>query len=84
MPSEPELQATLQDAAFRVERWLTGDAAAAALSAVAGDTERMTTGVPGVGLDLLMPDYGERMAGLARNVEDRRIGIVLAILTPMN
>jgi hypothetical protein len=27
-----------------------------------------------------MPDYVERMATLARNVEDGRIGVVLAIL----
>jgi len=40
----------------------------------------MTSGLPGVGLDLLMPDYVERMATLARNVEDGRIGVVLAIL----
>jgi hypothetical protein len=32
----------------------------------------MTSGLPEVDVDLLMPDYAERMAGLARNVEDGR------------
>ena len=41
----------------------------------------MTTGLPGVGLNLLMPDYAERMTGLARNVEDGRISLLLAVLT---
>ena len=41
----------------------------------------MTTGLPGVGLNLLMPDYAKRMTGLARNVEDGRIRLLLAVLS---
>jgi len=80
--AEPELKALLQGTGLHIDLWLTGQAAQAALVTAAGDTERMTPGLPGVGLDLLMPDYAERMAGLARNVEDGRIELLLAALSP--
>ncbi len=79
--AEPDPKALLEGAGLRIDQWLTGQAAQAALVTAAGDTERMTTGLPGVGLDLLMPDYAERMAGLARNVEDGRIALLLAVLS---
>jgi SAM-dependent methyltransferase len=79
--TETGLRSVLERAGFRVDCWLTGGEAQAALAAAAGDTARMASGLPGVGLDLLMPDYVERMAGLARNVEDGRIGILLAVLS---
>ena len=40
----------------------------------------MAPGLPGVGLDLLMPDYQARMAGLAGNVEAGRITLLLAVM----
>jgi ubiquinone/menaquinone biosynthesis C-methylase UbiE len=80
VPTEPDLRTILETTGFHVDQWLTREAAQSALAAAAGGTERMTSGLPGVGLDLLMPDYVERMATLARNVEDGRIGVVLAIL----
>jgi hypothetical protein len=61
--------------------WLSGEDAQAALVAAASDSARMSTGLPGVSLDLLMPNYSERMAGLARNVEDGRISLLLAVLS---
>jgi ubiquinone/menaquinone biosynthesis C-methylase UbiE len=81
VPTEAGLRSVLEHAGFRAVHWVTGDEAQAALASAAGDPDRMTSGLPGVGLDLLMPDYAERMAGLARNVEDGRIGVVLAILS---
>jgi hypothetical protein len=41
----------------------------------------MATGVDGVTLKLVMSDFDERMAGLARNVEEQRISMVLAVLS---
>ncbi|MBV9335837.1 MAG: class I SAM-dependent methyltransferase [Solirubrobacterales bacterium] len=82
LPTEAELKAVLQDGGLRVEKWLTGQQAQDALGSAAGDKELMTTGLPGIGLNLLMPDYAERMAGLARNVEHGRIGLLLAVLSP--
>jgi MPBQ/MSBQ methyltransferase len=82
VPTETELRAVLEDVGFRVDQWLTREAAQAALAAAAGDGQRMTSGLSGVGLDLVMPDYSARMDGLARNVEEGRIGLVLAILSP--
>jgi SAM-dependent methyltransferase len=81
VPTEADLRATLEDSGLRVEKWLTREEAQGALASSAADTELMTTGLPGVGLSLLMPDYAERMAGRARNVEDGRIGLLLAVLT---
>jgi SAM-dependent methyltransferase len=78
---EPDLKATLEASGLRVEKWLLREQVQEAIASAAGDTERMTSGLPGVGLDLLMPNYAERMAGLARNVEDGRIGLLLAVLS---
>jgi hypothetical protein len=35
---------------------------------------------PGVGLELLMPDYPARMAGLTSNVEAGHISLLLAVV----
>jgi SAM-dependent methyltransferase len=82
VPTEAGLRSVLERAGLRVDHWLTGDAAQAALAEAAGDPDRMTIGLPGVGLDLLMPDHDERLAGLVRNVEDGRVRVVLAVLSP--
>jgi SAM-dependent methyltransferase len=75
------LESLIGDAGFRVESWRAGEQAQSAIVAAAADTERMAPGVPGVGLDLLMPDYQARMAGLAGNVETGRISLLLAVMT---
>jgi hypothetical protein len=41
----------------------------------------MSGGVDGVTLALLMPDFDERMAGLARNVEEQRVGLIMAVFS---
>lgn len=75
------LASLLRDAGFQVVSWCAGEDAQTAIVAAAADAERMAAGVPGVGLDLLMPDYHARMAGLAGNVEAGRISLLLAVAT---
>ena len=75
------LASLLQEEGFLVESWRTGQHAQTAIIAAAADTERMAPGLPGVGLDLVMPDYPARMAGLADNVEAGRISLLLAVVT---
>jgi SAM-dependent methyltransferase len=84
VPTEPELKNLLENAGLQIEVWLSGEDAQAALVAAAGDSARMSPGLPGVSLDLLMPDYSERMAGLARNVQEGRVGLLLAVLSRLD
>lgn len=81
--SSEELRETLATAGFNPTEWREGQDAQAALVAAA-TSEQMKAGIPGVGLDLLLPDYQARMAGLARNVEDGRITLMMALLTVGN
>ena len=64
---------------FQPLQWLTGADVQAALTAAAVPGPAMTPGVPGIGLELLLPEYEARMAGLARNVEERRITMLMAL-----
>jgi SAM-dependent methyltransferase len=79
--AEPEFKAILEQSDLRAENWLRSEQAQQALASAAGDTERMTSGLPGVGVNVLLPDYAERMAGLARNIEEGRVGLLLAVLS---
>jgi SAM-dependent methyltransferase len=74
-----ELRGLFLEASLVTREWLLDEEAQQALIAAASDP-RMSTGAPGVGLDLLLPDYAQRMAGLARNVEEGRLGLLLAVL----
>ena len=40
----------------------------------------MATGTPGVSLELVMPDFTDRMAGIARNFQEDRIDLVQGVL----
>jgi MPBQ/MSBQ methyltransferase len=80
--SAEELRRLAESAGFTVREWLEGPDLVARI----GETARSgrpgtTTGVDGVTLALLMPDFDERMAGLARNVEEQRIGLVMAVFS---
>jgi SAM-dependent methyltransferase len=75
------LASLLQDAGFLLKSWLAGEPAQTAIISAAANTGRMAPGLPGVGLDLVMPDYPARMAGLASNVEVGRISLLLAMVT---
>jgi SAM-dependent methyltransferase len=79
--SGDSIASLLQDAGFLVETWRAGADAQTAIVAAVADTERMAPGLPGVGLDLVMPDYEARMAGLAANVAAGRISLLLAVMT---
>jgi MPBQ/MSBQ methyltransferase len=68
-------------AGFETEEWLEGPEVAARIGPMAQPgTEGMSAGVEGVTLALVMPDFDARMAGLARNVGEHRIGLVMAVL----
>lgn len=78
--SAEEVRELAVAAGFAIREWL----APPELIARIGDTARsarpgMTTGVEGITLALVMPDFEQRMANLARNVEEQCISIVMAV-----
>ncbi|MBA3300256.1 MAG: class I SAM-dependent methyltransferase [Thermoleophilaceae bacterium] len=77
-----ELRRLAESAGFTVREWLEGPDLVARIGATAGSGHPgLATGVEGVNLALVMPDFAERMAGLARNVEEQRIGLVMAVFS---
>lgn len=68
-------------AGFNVDTWVEGMDAVKAIGevAAAGGPE-LSPGVDGVTLAVVMPDFDQRMAGLAQNVADQRIQMVIAVL----
>lgn len=70
-----ELRALLLAAGLHVRHWREGPEALASI-AEAAQAEPTRPAPAGVGLELLLPDYEARMAGLARNVEGERLAIV--------
>ena len=65
--SADEVRRLADAAGFTALEWLQGPDLVARIGALAGsDAEAMSSGVEGVGLSLLMPDFEARMAGLAR------------------
>lgn len=77
--SAAALRAALEAAGFRLEAWHVGAEAQGKIVAAAQSGTHMAAGVAGVGLDLLMPDHGARMAGMAANVEAGRVELVLGL-----
>jgi SAM-dependent methyltransferase len=63
------------EAGFRPVEWRDGPAVAAGIGATAPPAPA------GLGLELLMPDHEQRMASVARNVAERRIELLQAVLT---
>ncbi len=77
-----DLRRLTESAGFAVREWLEGPELIARIGTTAGSGRPgMTTGVDGVTLALVMPDFDARMAGLALNVENQRIGIVMAVFS---
>ena len=77
-----ELRGLAESAGFAVREWLEGqDLVARIGTTAASGRPGMTTGVDGVTLALVMPDFEPRMAGLARNVGEQRIAMVMAVLS---
>ena len=75
-----DLQAALLGAGFAASEWRTGPAVLASIQEAAQSGRHMSPGLPGVGIDLLMPDYEARMAGIARNVQEQRVLLLQAVL----
>ena len=81
LPPE-ELRGLAESAGFAVQEWLDGQELIARIGETAGSGRPgMTTGVEGVTLSLIMPDFEARMAGLARNIEKQRIGMAMAVFS---
>ncbi len=69
------------EAGFAVSEWLQSPEVLARVGAIAGsDATAMSSGVPGVDLSLLMPDFEARMAGVAKNLEAGRIELAMALM----
>jgi SAM-dependent methyltransferase len=76
-----ELREAAEAAGFVVREWLEGQELVARIGATAASGgPGMTTGVEGITLALVMPDFDLRMASLARNVGEQRIALVMAVL----
>ena len=72
-----ELRHILAAAGLEIEAWNNGPAALAEIGPVAAELPPPPDN--GLDLALLMPDHEPRMAGLARNVAEQRVELVLAI-----
>jgi SAM-dependent methyltransferase len=76
-----ELRELAEAVGFEVREWRRGDESVQTIGAVAaGGGPELAQGVDGVTLAVVMPDFDERMAGLARNVMDQRIQMLMAVL----
>jgi ubiquinone/menaquinone biosynthesis C-methylase UbiE len=77
-----ELREAAESAGFTVREWLEGQELVARIGATAASgAPGMTTGVEGISLALVMPDFETRMECLARNVGEQRIALVMAVLS---
>jgi len=84
MVSPAEVRSLAESVGFTAEEWLEGPELVASTGATAQSGHPgMAGGVDGVTLALLMPDFDERMAGLARNVEEQRVGLVMAVFSKL-
>jgi hypothetical protein len=80
--SPDELREFAESAGFTLREWLEGPELVSRIGQTASSGRPgMATGVDGVTLALVMPNFDERMAGLARNVEQQRIGLVMAVFS---
>jgi ubiquinone/menaquinone biosynthesis C-methylase UbiE len=78
--SAQQVQDLAEAAAFTRREWLAGKDLIAHIAEVArSGRPGMAAGVDGVTLALVMPDFQQRMASLARNVEEQRIEMVMAV-----
>jgi SAM-dependent methyltransferase len=75
-----ELRELLDSGPLMLTTWREGPALIDAI-ARAGESLGSPPSDPRVGLHLLMPDYDERMASVARNIADQRFTLVQAIAT---
>jgi ubiquinone/menaquinone biosynthesis C-methylase UbiE len=76
--SAEELRELLEAASLEIITWNEGEAALGAIAAAAAQLPNAPTH-PQLGLDILMPDFDQRMAGLARNISQDKIALVQAV-----
>jgi SAM-dependent methyltransferase len=76
--SADELRELLDFGPLTMTEWREGQAVGEAIGAVAQSLPARAVHER-LGLDLLMPDYEERMAGVARNLAQQKIGLVQAV-----
>lgn len=80
--SAQELRRLAESTGFAVREWIEPPDLIAHIAATAGSGRPgMATGLEGVTLALVMPDFDQRMAGLARNVAEQRLSMVMAVLS---
>ena len=80
--SADEVRRLAESTGFTVHEWLEAPELVARIGETASSGRPgMAMGVEGVTLALVMPDFDERMAGLARNVQGQRIGMVMAVFS---
>ena len=75
-----ELRQTLAGAGLHEQVWRTRPEVQASIGAAA-EHPHMAGGLPGVTLELVMPDFSALMAGIARNFQEDRIDLVQAVMT---
>jgi sarcosine/dimethylglycine N-methyltransferase len=79
--SAAEVRRLASESGFAVLDWLQGPDLIVRIGAVAGSgADAMSSGVEGVDLSLLMPDFEARMAGVAGNIVAQRIELAMAVL----
>ncbi len=80
--STDEVRRLAESTGFTVHEWLEAPELVARIGETASSGRPgMATGVEGVTLALVMPDFDERMAGLAHNVQQQRVGMVMAVFS---
>ena len=80
--SPEELRQLVNDAGFTLAEWLAAPELISRIGPIASSgAPEMSSGVEGVGLSLLMPDFDARMAGLASNAEAGRIELAMALFS---
>jgi ubiquinone/menaquinone biosynthesis C-methylase UbiE len=78
--SADELRMLVEAVGFSIKEWVEPPELFGRIGAVAeSGGPGVTSGVEGVTLGLVMPDFKERMASLARNVEEQRISMVMSV-----
>ena len=76
-----DLRDLLIRAGFSEDVWQEGPAGIAeSVQDAAAEETGMAAGVPGVTLELVVPEFQARMGGLARNVQEGRVTMVQVVM----
>ncbi len=77
-----ELRRLNESAGFAAREWLEPPDLITRIGEIVGSGHPgIVTGVEGITLALVMPDYNARTAALARNVQEQRVGMVMAVFS---